>query len=273
MKRAKILIRLLRLDGLRLIRAFACLMPRWPEDKISYMHISSSMLRLSGFLFIYLSLVVRKPAFCICENKDAEQLRGNREADQRLCFFFARIVQSLYFQNPKFQASNHLLYMYSQVCVGPGRKPRRPFFSQRGSFHFSFPAYQSAFAIYGWKPTYNSATGVAIFPDNAVKLNLGTDYSPTTGQFTCRYAGVYVFVLNLYRWKKDGSRVMCFIRINGRDIAYANAPAYSEYGWNGGSGSTVVHLDQGDAVDAGTCDGGDNVSGSMSFMGFLLQAD
>ena len=34
----------------------------------------------------YLSRVVRKPAFCICENKDADQLRGNREADQRLCF-------------------------------------------------------------------------------------------------------------------------------------------------------------------------------------------
>ena len=27
-----------------------------------------------------------KPAFCICENKDADQLRGYREADQRLCF-------------------------------------------------------------------------------------------------------------------------------------------------------------------------------------------
>ena len=33
-----------------------------------------------------MSLVVRKPAFCICENRDADQLRGNREADQRLCF-------------------------------------------------------------------------------------------------------------------------------------------------------------------------------------------
>ena len=31
-------------------------------------------------------LVVRKPTFCICENKEADQLRGNREADQRLCF-------------------------------------------------------------------------------------------------------------------------------------------------------------------------------------------
>ena len=34
----------------------------------------------------YMSCVVRKPAFCICENKDVDQLRGNREADQCLCF-------------------------------------------------------------------------------------------------------------------------------------------------------------------------------------------
>ena len=27
-----------------------------------------------------------KPTFCIGENKDADQLRGHREADQRLCF-------------------------------------------------------------------------------------------------------------------------------------------------------------------------------------------
>ena len=32
---------------------------------------------------------MRKPAFCICENKDADQLRGEREADQRLCFRYA----------------------------------------------------------------------------------------------------------------------------------------------------------------------------------------
>ena len=37
-------------------------------------------------LVLHMSRVVRKPAFCVCENKDADQLRGNREADQRLCF-------------------------------------------------------------------------------------------------------------------------------------------------------------------------------------------
>ena len=33
-----------------------------------------------------LSRIVRKPDFCLGENKGADQLRGNREADQRLCF-------------------------------------------------------------------------------------------------------------------------------------------------------------------------------------------
>ena len=51
---------------------------------------------------------MRKPVFCICENKDADQLRGNREADQRLCFRFtdtvdlekfARTLFSLIFAN------------------------------------------------------------------------------------------------------------------------------------------------------------------------------
>ena len=73
------------------------------------------------------------PAFCICENKGADQLRGNRETDQPLCFA-TRIAQSLYFINPKFHASSHLLWLYSPVCVGPGQKPRKPVFSQRGSY-------------------------------------------------------------------------------------------------------------------------------------------
>ena len=33
-----------------------------------------------------ISRVMRKHDFCICEHKDADQLRGYRTADQRLCF-------------------------------------------------------------------------------------------------------------------------------------------------------------------------------------------
>ena len=81
---------------------------------------------------------MRKPAFCICKNKDTDQLRSNREADQRLCFRYIDstipLVPKLY---TKFRASIHLVWLYSLlyslVFVGPGRKPRRPVFSQRGS--------------------------------------------------------------------------------------------------------------------------------------------
>ena len=41
--------------------------------------------------------------------------------------FATRIVQSLYFLNPKFQASSHLLWLHSPVCVGPGKKSEDEF--------------------------------------------------------------------------------------------------------------------------------------------------
>ena len=48
--------------------------------------------------------------------------------------FATRIVQSLYFLNPKFQVPSYLQWLPSPVCVGPGRKPRRPVFWRRVSY-------------------------------------------------------------------------------------------------------------------------------------------
>ena len=42
--------------------------------------------------YMYMSCLMEKPTICICENKGADQLhgyRGNREADQRLCFRYS----------------------------------------------------------------------------------------------------------------------------------------------------------------------------------------
>ena len=47
--------------------------------------------------------------------------------------FTTRIEQFLYFLNPKFQSSSHLLWMYSWFYVESGRKPRRP--SSRDAAH------------------------------------------------------------------------------------------------------------------------------------------
>ena len=45
--------------------------------------------RLIVLLTRYVSCLMGKPTICIGDNKDADQLRGNREADQRLCFRYS----------------------------------------------------------------------------------------------------------------------------------------------------------------------------------------
>ena len=55
-------------------------------EEIAKLSINPHRIRTISLDLVHLSRVIRKPPFCICENKDADQLRGNREADQRLCF-------------------------------------------------------------------------------------------------------------------------------------------------------------------------------------------
>ena len=79
----------------------------------------SPFYHLNFFIFTavksqYMSRVMRKPAFCICENKDADQLRGNREADQRLCF---RYIDSTIPLLPIYKISS---LQSSCVVVQPG---------------------------------------------------------------------------------------------------------------------------------------------------------
>ena len=80
---------------------------------------------------------MRKPAFCICENKGADQLRCNPEAAQRLSFRYTDSTVPL-FPKSEFQASSHLLWLYSPVCVEPGQKPRKLVFSQQGSYYWRY---------------------------------------------------------------------------------------------------------------------------------------
>ena len=68
---------------------------------------------------------------CLCENKGADQLCSYCTADQHICFHYKDSTISLL--KPKFQASSLFLRLYRPVCVGSGRKPRRPIFLRRGS--------------------------------------------------------------------------------------------------------------------------------------------
>ena len=76
---------------------------------------------------------MRKPGFCLCENKDADQLRGNCEAVQRHRF---RYVDSTI---PLLSKSEISSLQPSSVVVQPGlcqsrSETRMLVFSQRGSF-------------------------------------------------------------------------------------------------------------------------------------------
>ena len=64
--------------------------------------------------FNHMSRFMRKPMFCICENKDADQLRGYREADERLCF---RYIDSTI---PLLSIFKILSFYPSSVAVQPG---------------------------------------------------------------------------------------------------------------------------------------------------------
>ena len=57
---------------------------------------------------------MRKPMFCICKNKDADQLHSNREADQHLCF---RYIDSTI---PLLSKSEISSLQPSSVAVQPG---------------------------------------------------------------------------------------------------------------------------------------------------------
>ena len=57
---------------------------------------------------------MRKPYFSICKYKYADQLRGDREADQRLCF---RYTDSAIPLIPKYEISS---LQPSSVVVQPG---------------------------------------------------------------------------------------------------------------------------------------------------------
>ena len=71
---------------------------------------------------------MRNPAFRICENKDADQIGGNREADQRLCF---GNTDSAIPRLPKSKISSIKL---SSVTAQPGLCQTWSVFSQRGSY-------------------------------------------------------------------------------------------------------------------------------------------
>ena len=70
---------------------------------------------------LHIRCVMRKPSFAYAKTKT--QISFTVTAKLISAIVFATYIgRSLFFLNPKFHASSHRLYLYSLVCVGPGRK-------------------------------------------------------------------------------------------------------------------------------------------------------
>ena len=60
----------------------------WSKTPKTYFLASWLIFQLKSLIY-QMSRLMGKPTICIGENKGADQLRGNREADQRLCFRYS----------------------------------------------------------------------------------------------------------------------------------------------------------------------------------------
>ena len=84
--------------------------------------MNSFVLTKLGEAVKHLSRLVKKPQSAYAKTKT--QISFAVTAKLISSFVFAtQIVHFLFFLNPKFQASNLLLRLYSLICVGPVRKP------------------------------------------------------------------------------------------------------------------------------------------------------
>ena len=81
----------------------------------------------------YLSHIMRKPAFCICKNKDAGQLPSICATDQHLCFGYIDSTIPLLSKSKISSLDGYIMWLYSPVCVGPGQTPWKWVLLQCGS--------------------------------------------------------------------------------------------------------------------------------------------
>ena len=107
-----------------------------------YLHVLSLKLfafkvqaHLSGFRENQIIAYAKTKALISCAiMKTKAQISCAVTAQLISAFVFATQIVQLFFLNPIFQAFSPFLGLYRAVCVGPGRKPRRPVFSRRCSF-------------------------------------------------------------------------------------------------------------------------------------------
>ena len=133
--------------------------------------------------------------------------------------------------------------------------------------------YKSAFTVYHHENGPESGT----IKFTKYITNIGGHYDTSTGRVTCRYPGIYVFSLHLYK-DTDDNYAQCYIRKNGSNqlLVYSRRGKSDDSGYYESSNTLVIHLDRGDIIDLGSCtEYRTMLIGQWwtTFSGFLLKAD
>ena len=127
-----------------------------------------------------------KPTICIGENKGADQLRGHREADQRLCFHYSdSTIPLLQCFNPKFQASSSFLCLYRPVCVRPVRKP-----------HCWFSHEAAHILIISREPDTQLSTSPKLYPSYIPWITTSSSKSMRNSYHTCLTSGFFMMIVS-----------------------------------------------------------------------------
>ena len=84
-----------------------------------------------SFLQFPMSCVVRKPAFSICENKGADQLRSSHAADQRLCFRLTDSTSSLLPKYEFLSINPYSVSVWTDLCRTVSETPKTNFLMTR----------------------------------------------------------------------------------------------------------------------------------------------
>ncbi|XP_061580295.1 complement C1q-like protein 2 [Cololabis saira] len=121
----------------------------------------------------------------------------------------------------------------------------------------------------------NPHEGYEVLRFDDVVTNVGNQYNPSTGKFTCQVSGIYYFTYHILMRGGDGTSMWADLCKNGQVRASAIAQD-ADQNYDYASNSVVLHLDLGDEIyvklDGGKAHGGNNNKYS-TFSGFLLYPD
>lgn len=141
-------------------------------------------------------------------------------------------------------AHNNLFYLYNDnFGNGSNRATNRYYWTVDGDGQMRVPN-QHGFHAYRSATVNPGANGTIIY-DN-IWWQRGGGYSTSTGRYTAKVAGTYLFMVTNNSWQTSGDLLL---RKNGSNLSGLEFDPSGSGGWLGSSTQAIVQLNAGEYVD------------------------